>query len=789
MPWRRRLALAALAALAALTAYGFLHERLFAQLMWTPVGERRFLIYTAVFWAAAGSVLWLAPRWIGVIAAGFALVYTIWWSGFAAPFAALYFFGACFLTGRIFSRRADAATATLLGMAGWMFAIWIALHFPVNTRATYAIALAVPYLWHGRKLPSGVRVLSESRKEALGLALLLFLLMAHWLIALKPEVSDDGLSMHLALPMAVAHDHRWAFDFQQNSWSLMPVGGDGIFTAAYLLGGETAARLTNFGLLVLMTAMVIRVSRQWLPPGRAFVAGALFASTPLVQLVTGSLFVENVWAAMILGASLAIVRFEKEGDAAEIRIAGALFGAALAVKLIAAIYLAPAAVIAIWIAVRRRAVGALLSAALLFAILAVPPYLYAFVKSGNPVFPFLNNIFRSPYFDATKSFTDRRFVAPMSWHTFYDSTFRSGRFFEGQGGGAGFQYLLLLIPAALLVRRRELWPLLAIGGTATIGLFAFLPNLRYCYPALPLFSIAIGSLLAEWPPLIAAAVALTVLNAWFFPASGWYQNDFAPFRRDQVTEALENSAPERKLIEYLNQSAPGEPVAFFASDVVAGLHAPAYTDTWHAYSYWTQLSAARSATEAAAVLRERNIHHIVAPLSLQTPVPLLDTFLREWAEPEGVTNGRMGLFRLRETPSVTPRDNSPFPPGNWDDLDQRVEYTGAWIHDRQFAEPLAGSVTYSSVPGDSLRLSFTGSSITYIFTKALNRGIALVLIDGNERARIDTYSKETVWRSERVFTTARMGARTHTLEVRVLEKKNPASSGTYVDLDGIVVNP
>jgi hypothetical protein len=786
---RRRIAIAALAALAALTTYGFLHERLFAQLMWTPVGERRFLIYTAVFWAAAGSVLWLAPRWIGVIAAGFALIYTVWWSGVAAPFAALYFFGSCFLTGRIFSRRADAATATLLGMAAWMFAIWIALHFPINTRTTYAIALAVPYVWQARKLPSGGRVLCESRKEASGLALLSFLLMAHWLIALKPEVSDDGLSMHLALPMAVAHDHRWTFDFQQYSWSLMPVGGDGIFTAAYLLGGETAARLTNFGLLVLMTAMVIRVSRQWLPPGRVFVAGALFASTPMVQLVTGSLFVENVWAAMILGASLAIVRFEKEGDAVELRIAGVLFGAALAVKLIAAIYLAPAAVIAIWIAVRRRAVGALLSAALLLAILAVPPYLYAFVKSGNPVFPFINNIFRSPYFDATKSFTDRRFVAPMSWHTFYDSTFRSGMFFEGQGGGAGFQYLLFLIPAAVLLRRRELWPLLAIGGTATIGLFAFLPNLRYCYPALPLFSIAIASLLDEWPSVTTAAVALTFVNAWFFPASGWYQNDFAPFRRDQVAAALENSAPERKLIDYLNQSAPGEPVAFFGSDVVAGLRAPAYTDTWHAYAYWSQLSAARTAAEAAAVLRERNIHHIVAPLSLQTPVPLLDTFLREWAAPDGVTNGRMGLFRLRETPSLTPRDSSPFPPGHWDDLDQRIEYTGAWIHDRQFTEPLAGSVTYSNVPGDSLRLSFTGSAITYIFTKALNRGIALVLIDGNERARIDTYSKEIVWRSERVFTTARIGAGTHTLEVRVLEKKNPASSGTYVDLDGIVVSP
>jgi hypothetical protein len=782
MPQRRKLALAALAALAAPTVYGFVHERLFAQMMWTALGEHRFLAYCAVFWAAAGVVLWLAPRWIGVIAAGFALIYTIWWSGFAAPFAALYFFGACFFTGRILWRRADAATAILLGMAAWMFAIWIALHFPINTRASYAVALAIPYLWRARKLPSGIRVLCESRKEAAGLALVLFLLMAHWLIALKPEVSDDGLSMHLALPMAVAHDHRWAFDFQQYAWSIMPIGGDGIFTAAYLLGGETAARLTNFGLLVLMTAMVIRASRQ------SLIAGALFASTPLVQLVTGSLFVENVWAAMILGASLAIVRFGQEGKAAEVRTAGALFGAALAIKLIAAIYLAPAALIALWLAARRRAFQPLLSTTLLLAILAIPPYLYAFLKSGNPIFPFANAIFRSPYLDTAKSFADGRFVARFNWHTLYDTTFRSSIFFEGQGGGAGFQYFLLLIPAALLLRRRELWPLFIIGGTATLGLLVFLPNLRYCYPALPLFSIVIGAVLTEWPPAALAAAALALLNAWFLPASGWYQNDFAPFRRDQVSPA-----PERELIEDLNRTAPGEPVALFGTDAVAGLHAPAYADTWHSYQYWRQLSGARNSGEVAAALRERNIHHIIAPISLETPTPLLDTFLREWAEPDAITAGSMGLFRLRETPSLIPRDTSPLPPGTWDDLDRRIEYTGAWIHDPQFTQPLAGTVTYSSVPGDSLRLSFTGSVITYIFTKALNRGTALVLIDGKEQARIDMYSPETIWRSESVFSVPRARSqtytKTHTLEVRVLENKDPASSGTYVDLDGIVVAP
>jgi hypothetical protein len=96
------------------------------------------------------------------------------------------------------------------------------------------------------------------------------------------------------------------------------------------------------------------------------------------------------------------------------------------------------------------------------------------------------------------------------------------------------------------------------------------------------------------------------------------------------------------------------------------------------------------------------------------------------------------------------------------------------------------SVSYSNEAGDSFRLTFRGASITYIFTKALNRGTALVTVDGRERARIDQYSAVTEWRSQVTFDG--LGQGVHTFEVRVLEDKNPQSSGAYVDLDGIVVH-
>ena len=59
----------------------------------------------------------------------------------------------------------------------------------------------------------------------------------------------------------------------------MPMGGDFAFTAAYLTGGEAAARLLNFALMVVLAAWSIgrRCAGFRI---RAALMAALFASTP-----------------------------------------------------------------------------------------------------------------------------------------------------------------------------------------------------------------------------------------------------------------------------------------------------------------------------------------------------------------------------------------------------------------------------------------------------------------------------------------------------------------------------
>jgi hypothetical protein len=794
-----------------LTGFGLWHEHLFQQSLWQPEGFTRFLLFAGCYWPIA---LAIPPRWLGGVAAAFVLGYSMWWCGPVAPLAVLFLFGSAFLLGKRISRAVDAPTAMLTGIAVFLFYIWIALHFPVNRPVVYTAVLMAPWLVEAHRLrqhAASFRFTCSSRKESAALALLLFVLMAHWLVALKPEVSSDGLSMHLALPMTVAHQAGWDFDFQQQTWAVMPAGGDALFTAGYLLGGESGARLANLAMLLSIVALMVGAARRWLTLTQALLTAALFASTPLVQLVTGSLFVENVWAALVLAAMLALARFWESGNAAEVPIAGLLLGAALSVKLIAAIFLLPAAILglaACWRHTERKGRGAhpavqedraalrlargpkkveaLAGAVALIALLGAPPYLYASAKTGNPVFPFANARFRSPYFNSTASFTDSRFNAPLSWRTPYDLTFKTENYFEGQPGAAGFQYLLLLTPALVTLRKRFPWLLAASGILVSLVLLIALPNLRYLYPALPLLSLAIGNVLVEWPVLGTwALVGITALNLYFLPASGWYHRDFAFFKHAQAREYVEHAAPIRSLFDHLNRTEPGKPVALFTGDAIAGLNAAAYTNTWHSEAYWSRVREARFPNEIRDILRGLQIQTMVAPVSFESQYPVVRSFLRQWAEPIAVQREDLGIFHLRDRPLLLRDDTQPLPPGQWDDLDDRIEYIGHWLHDRQFPQSSSQSITYSGDAGDAFDFKFTGSKIAYVYTKAANRGRGLVLIDGREAARIDMYSAETQWQARTVF--ENLGPGTHAFEVRILEDKDPRSAGRAVDVDVIVV--
>jgi hypothetical protein len=149
------------------------------------------------------------------------------------------------------------------------------------------------------------------------------------------------------------------------------------------------------------------------------------------------------------------------------------------------------------------------------------------------------------------------------------------------------------------------------------------------------------------------------------------------------------------------------------------------------------------------------------------------------------------LYRLKANHDETRPTNTAkaapdtAPPGDYDDFDARIRLRAAWTRDRQFPDADRHTLTYSNVPGAMASLRFSGDAITYVYTRAYNRGIAEVLVDGLVHDRLDLYSANTVWKSRARYD--RLGPGTHVFQIYVTGQRNSRASDCFVDVDALVV--
>jgi glycosyltransferase involved in cell wall biosynthesis len=637
--WISSMVLLTLAVVIGIEIYGFASGRLFAQSVWFPLGLRRLIRYACLFTEVGLPVLLMAPWMFSGTAAVLMLVGTI----IAAPAglsAVAFFLLSCWTLGSRIVRGAGTANSMLLGVAAYIFLMTATARLPVNYPAAWIAVLALPILveplrvWQGLKkfastignatLPSGA--------DRAAAALLVFVVGMHWLVALKPETSADGLAMHLAIPANLAVHHRLTYQPDRFLWSVMPMGADWAFSINYLLGGESAPRLLNFVMLLAILALLYGIVRPWVPRSAALLLLAAFAATPLVQLVTGSLFVENLLTALLLGAVAALWRYAANGERRFFLLAAVLAGSALAVKLGAIAIVAMFLPFALWEAWRRRLrAGAGVLALGLFFAAASPPYWIAWRKTGDPLFPYLVQRFPSPLLDQSVVLRDPRFREPLTWHTLFDLTFRTGRYFEGQDGSFGFQYLAIIplsLVALIAVRRREtVAATVAALGAMTIVL-ASEPNIRYLYAELPLLFVPLAALLGwlhlqrRWmAAVIAAFLVVSIgLDVYFMPASGWYHKEFYSqlvFARNGRERFLKSDAPDRDVVLHFVREHPNAAVLLMGDNDLADVVADAYAPNWHQYPAWLKIEQAATSRDMLRLLEQWRVEYVIG----QTPAP------------------------------------------------------------------------------------------------------------------------------------------------------------------------
>ena len=144
------------------------------------------------------------------------------------------------------------------------------------------------------------------------------------------------------------------------------------------------------------------------------------------------------------------------------------------------------------------------------------------------------------------------------------------------------------------------------------------------------------------------------------------------------------------------------------------------------------------------------------------------------------TDGQLSDFGPR--PAQCPPPN--VLPGAIDDSSAGLCWTGDWTSEG-FAEATDGTITHSNHADANVEIVFEGSALIYVHTRAHNRGLASIEIDGAAHGVVDLYSPTVGWRASTAFRGLHPGR--HRAVLRVLGRHNSAATDSIVDVDGFVI--
>lgn|GEM_PF-2099598 len=112
------------------------------------------------------------------------------------------------------------------------------------------------------------------------------------------------------------------------------------------------------------------------------------------------------------------------------------------------------------------------------------------------------------------------------------------------------------------------------------------------------------------------------------------------------------------------------------------------------------------------------------------------------------------------------------------------QYIGNWSHSSSFPSAYSGTLSYSNTSEAAHTFTFYGNSVQYTFTKAPNRGVAAISIDGKDVDYINLYASTVQYQQKSQLYKLSPGL--HVLHIAVWGESS--SSGYYIDTDLISVN-
>jgi 4-amino-4-deoxy-L-arabinose transferase-like glycosyltransferase len=321
------------------------------------------------------------------------------------------------------------------------------------------------------------------------------------LLTLYPPTAFDATLYHL--PFARAFAASGALPVLPDlRVPVFPQLLETLFAMLLPFGGDLAAQ----AVALIATALTVALLLAWgwrSSPAAGWIAAAAYAGSPLVIYLAGTAYVEPGLALFSTAAFYAAARWRDGGGPGWLTLA-AIFGCAAAdTKYLGLYALGLVAVAAVAAAPpgppvsRWRRLGMV---TLVCAIVAAPWYGRIVAATGNPIFPYLPQLFgASPWTPPSRHAVDPLAlagdVAVRMLRLPWDAVLARSRL----GGYPPYSPVFLLAAPALVagaLARRRVRALLFAAAGYTVVILAILPDARYLLVVLPLVCLAVGDCVA-----------------------------------------------------------------------------------------------------------------------------------------------------------------------------------------------------------------------------------------------------------------------------------------------------
>ncbi len=444
-------------------------------------------------------------------------------------------------------KEANLPLAWIIGFClglGTIALVWLALG-SLRLFTPLALALAVGALllpaWRDvQRVPRACRAVGAwvaapvaLRANAVGIgASLLFvgLAITNLMATLAPDLMSDSVNQHLAVAATYARQGNFDSGLETNLyyWQIpLPV----LYAGLIAWSGPIAAQALHYATGVLAVAgagiLAAHVTGQ---RTAGLVAAAAMSVPSLVWWLAPTGMTDLAVSFYFLAAICALVRWIETHQRGWLVITGLAAGVAVPAKLTNSVL---AAILLVVIVARewrspRATLVALATCGLPALLIWFAWPLRSYVLAHNPVFPWLNQLFRSPLVPPVAVFAG----IPWGIGTTPDAllrlpfavTFHAQRFVESGELGAHFlalSPLLLLLPTARRLPHRSAVAVVGVaaGVFGIMWLFVLLQNLRYLLPAIPLLAALLGAGYACGARLRLGSLISSVATAALFIAT------------------------------------------------------------------------------------------------------------------------------------------------------------------------------------------------------------------------------------------------------------------------------